>query len=469
MLARHRWSLPSLALTVLALAATFAADAGAATVEPARLHGCDLGLARKLRCGHVTVPLRRADPALGTTKVAFAIRTRSDRNRPSLGTIMAMDGGPGYASTSAPFARSLAAVLAPLLRRYDLVFFDERGTGRSDVVNCPDLQAGLVPEPIAIGECANQLGPSFAAYTTGEAADDLDVVRRALGLGRVFFYGDSYGTLFGQAYAARYPGSLRGLVLDSAYPANDRYYRTLLPAARNGLKIACRRSPDCSGNPAERYARVVRRFHRVGRSTDGLLSFLLQAGTLAPRSYLSLDEGDRRFLAGEPRRLNRLIAPGPPGHGPLSEFSYGLEIAVECNDYPLLWDRSLPGVDERINQLAGATLTAIDPRYFTPFSRREYLFSDAAHLTNCLNWPVPPAGGLEPPVPAGWRAPTSFPTLILAGEVDDITSVKEAREVKARFPRSDLYVVPDRGHASSLYFPFRSPAVGVIRKFIASH
>ena len=38
--------------------------------------------------------------------------------------------------------------------------------------------------------------------------------------------------------------------------------------------------------------------------------------------------------------------------------------------------------------------------------------------------------------------------------------------MQARFPRSALYVVPDRGHVSSLYFPFRSPAVGVIRRFI---
>jgi pimeloyl-ACP methyl ester carboxylesterase len=452
----------SLALTVLALAAS---PAGATAVP---LRKCDIGMARELRCGHVTVPLRRADPALGTTKVAFAVRTHSDRARPALGTIMAMDGGPGYASTSAPFARSLAAVLAPLLNRYDLVFFDERGTGRSDVVDCHDLQAGLVPEAIAIGECADQLGPPFAAYTTGEAAHDLDAVRQALDLGKVFFYGDSYGTLFGQAYAVRYPGSLRGLILDSAYPANDPYYRTLYPAGLAGLRIACRRSPGCPGNPVERYARVVSRFHRAGRSTDELLSSLLQAGTLAPRSYLSLDEGDRRFLAGEPRRLNRLIAPGSAGHGPLSEFSYGLEIAVECNDYPLLWDPAAVGIDQRIRQLSGS-VAGLPPDYFAPFSRREYLFSSAAHLTNCLNWPAPPAGGLEPPVPAGWKAPTSFPTLILAGQVDDITSVAEAREVKNRFPRSDLYVVPDRGHSSSLYFPFRSPAVGAIRRFIASH
>jgi cobalt-zinc-cadmium efflux system protein len=38
----------------------------------------------------------------------------------------------------------------------------------------------LVQEQIAIGECANQLGPRYAGYTTGEAAHDLEAVRRAL-------------------------------------------------------------------------------------------------------------------------------------------------------------------------------------------------------------------------------------------------------------------------------------------------
>jgi pimeloyl-ACP methyl ester carboxylesterase len=448
---------------ILLAALLLPALAGAAGPQ---LRRCDLGLPRPFRCGRIVAPMRRADPALGTTKVAFAVRTRSDRGRPSLGTIMAMDGGPGYASTDAPFARSLVAALAPLLRRRDLVLFDERGSGRSDVVDCPTLQAGLIEEGIAIGECADRLGPRYAGYTTAEAANDLEAVRRALGLGKVFLYGDSYGTLFGQAYAVRYPGSLRGLVLDSAYPGDDPYYRTLLPAGLDGLRISCRRSSRCEGGPVARFARVVHRFHAAKRSTEGLLDFLLQAGTLAPRSYLSLDEADRHFLAGEPRRLSRLIAPGPAGHGELSEFSYGLEIAVECNDYPLLWDPRV-GIDERIRQLSTA-VTRLPKDHFRPFGRREYLLSSAAHLTNCLTWPAPPPGGLEPPVPAGWRAPTTFPTLILAGQVDDITSVAEARQVGRRFPRSRLYVVPDRGHASSLYFPFRSPGVAAIRHFIAS-
>lgn len=436
----------------------------ASTADAVALHRCDLGAKRPLRCGHVTVPLRRGDPALGSTRILYAVRLRSDRRHRSLGTILATDGGPGYASTAAPYVRSLSAVLAPLLRRRDLVFVDARGTGRSGVVDCPTLQSGLIQEGIAIGECADRLGPRYAAYTTAETARDLDAVRRALGVERVFFYGDSYATLLGQAYAVRYPSRLRGLILDSAYPADDPYYRTLLPAGRRALGLACRNSPACTGDAVARFGRVVRRFHALRRSTEDLIRFLLEAGTLAPRSYLSLDDASRRFLHGDPRRLDRLIAPGPAGHGDLGEFSYGLEIAVECNDYPLLWDPQAP-TGERIRQLSAAT-GLLPANYFAPFGRREYLLSSAAHLTNCLTWPAPPAGGLEPPVPAGWRASTSSPTLILAGQLDDVTSVVEARQVEARFPRSRLYVVPNRGHASSLYYPFHSPAVGKIRGFL---
>ncbi len=457
---RALWASPVLLLLALAVAMPPAAAAGV------KLHSCDLGARRPLRCGQIRVPLRRSDPALGSTAIGFAVRPRGDRSRPSLGTVIAADGGPGYSSTAAPFVRSVAALLAPLLARRELVFVDERGTGLSDAIDCPALQRGTIQEYIAIGQCAQQLGPRTAAYTTAEAAADLDAVRRALGLGHVFYYGDSYGTLLGQSYAARFPSSLRGVVLDSAYPGEDPYYRTLYPAGLNGLRVSCRQAAACSGDPVGRFRRVVERFHAAGRSTEDLLAFLLGAGTLAPRSYLSLDEADRRYLAGEPRRLERLIAPESAGHGDLREFSYGMEIAVECNDYRLLWDPADPTAG-RIRQLS-ASVTGLPADYFAPFSRGEYLFSRAAHLTNCLMWPAP-AAGTEPPVPPGWRAPASMPALVLAGQVDDVTSVAEARQVSRRFPRSRLYVVPGRGHASSIYYPFRSPAVGVIRGFIRSH
>jgi pimeloyl-ACP methyl ester carboxylesterase len=468
---------PVLALVLFALGMLGAGTASAAApldaTEPApprpKLHRCDLGMPRPFRCGHIMVPLDRANPAWGETKVVFAIRHRRDTKQPSLGTIFAMDGGPGYASTAKPYASSLIAALGPVLRRRDLVLYDMRGTGLSDVVDCPALQEGLIQESIVITQCANQLGPRrVGAYTSGEAAEDMDQLRRALGLGlgKIFFYGDSFGTFFGQAFAVRHPSALRGLILDSAYPGNDPYYRTLLPAGLNGLRIACRDAPTCSGDPVARLTRVVEAFHRERRSTESLIAFLLEAGTLAPRSYLSLDDGDRRFVAGDRSRLDRLLAPEPAGEK-LTEFSSGLAIAVECNDYKTLWD-SDGSLRDRVAELFEAT-REIRPDSFAPFGNAEYILSSAARLTPCLYWPAPPRGPNEPAIPSEWQAPRSFPTLITSGQVDDVTSVREAHEVQARFPRSRLYVVPDRGHVSSLYFPFRSPEVGVIRRFIASH
>jgi pimeloyl-ACP methyl ester carboxylesterase len=433
----------------------------------AKLRSCDLGTARPLRCGHVTVPLLRGDPALGSTRIGFAVRPRGDRSRPSLGTIFAVDGGPGYASTAAPYVRSFAAALAPLLRRHDVVFFDERGTGRSGAIDCRPLQRGTIQEAIAIGQCADQLGPSYAAYTTVEAAADMDAVRAALGPSQITLYGDSYGTLLGQAYAVRYPSHLRGLILDSAYPADDPYYRTLFPAFRRGLRIACRRAPKCHGNAIRRFRRVVRSYHHRKIPTGNLIGFALEAGTLAPRSYLSLDDGDRRYLHGNRRRLQRLINPGSPEQGNVHVFSYGLEVTVECNDYPLMWKRRA-SEPERRRQLT-ASIRRLPRHFFAPLRRREYLTSEEAHLVTCLTWPRPPADGLEPPVPRGWRAPARLRTLILAGELDDITSVREARQTARRFHHPRLYIDPNRGHVSDLYFPFRSPAVGVIRRFIRRH
>src|SRR4051794_28286430 len=118
----------------------------------AATHRCDLGPKRALRCGRVSVPLIRGEPALGRTTIAYAVRPRGNRDRPSLGAIFAVDGGPGYSSTDGPFVRSVIALLAPLLRRHELVFVDQRGTGLSDPIRCGGLQRGVTPESIAVGQ-----------------------------------------------------------------------------------------------------------------------------------------------------------------------------------------------------------------------------------------------------------------------------------------------------------------------------
>lgn len=67
--------------------------------------------------------------------------------------------------------------------------------------------------------CVNPrgVGASSAGVQSVEAmVDDLEAVRRAAGLGRVFFWGLSGGGFLGLAYAHRHPEALAGLVVDSA-------------------------------------------------------------------------------------------------------------------------------------------------------------------------------------------------------------------------------------------------------------
>jgi pimeloyl-ACP methyl ester carboxylesterase len=77
------------------------------TAEAADLGKCPKHVPpRRLRCGMVVVPLERADPSLGTIPITFAVREPGDRDRPALGTIFAVEGGPGPGA-SAPDAPTL--------------------------------------------------------------------------------------------------------------------------------------------------------------------------------------------------------------------------------------------------------------------------------------------------------------------------------------------------------------------------
>ena len=64
--------------------------------------------------------------------------TPADRTAEPLEPIVATEGGPGYATT--PSRGSYLQLFRPLLDRRDLLLVDNRGTGTSGAVRCPELQ-----------------------------------------------------------------------------------------------------------------------------------------------------------------------------------------------------------------------------------------------------------------------------------------------------------------------------------------
>lgn len=466
-----RSATPGRLVSIVAFAALLAMQSlgasGSAHATPA-LERCDIGTKRPFRCGHVPVPNVRGAPELGNRRIGFALRPPTDRSRPPLGTIVFAEGGPGYAATNFDSIRPVTAVFAPFLRRYRLLAIDQRGTGRSQPLYCRGLQQGRMPVPRALRECARQLGPLYQGYTTAESVADIEDVRLALGLrrSRMVIYGDSYGTYLGQSYAARYGEGLEGLILSSAAPivGESPFWPSLYPAARRALRLSCLRSPDCSGDATARFDRFLRRAGTGSRLAARVLLYTMaEASNYAPASYRELNAAISAWLDGRPRRLRFISDPGPPGSGPASYFSEGMFAAVVCNDYPTPWDRSDP-VPARRAELE-RKIRAFRPRdLFAPFSRRAWAMSPASGISSCLPWPGP-TDLMEPPIPPGAKMPGDLDTLVISGEFDAITSTVEGRQTARLFPRGRYHEVPNRGHASELFFPFSSPATARIRAF----
>lgn len=168
-----------------------------------------------LRCVAMDVPLDYGSPgerlSLHVT-VAPALRETAQPD-----PLFVLAGGPGDSGSE------IIVLLDSAFRRVhatrDIVFIDQRGTGRSGKLGCKDLpDLGTVSESEdekALFDCLQKLAKPYRHYSTATAVRDLDEVRKALGYRQVNIWGGSYGTRLGQAYARSFPGNVRSLVLDS--------------------------------------------------------------------------------------------------------------------------------------------------------------------------------------------------------------------------------------------------------------
>ena len=155
-------------------------------------------------------------------------------------------------------------------------------------------------------------------FNTAYSARDVSGVLRALRLGRVDLYGDSYGSWFAQVFASRYPGQLRSVTLDSTYQVLDLdpWYTTTVVTARRafdaglpavgGLRGGDRRR----GRPGPGSARWQRRLARAPVSGETTTA----DGDRGPAHRDRADPGQPGQQRG--LRPGRLPGPGRGRAGP---------------------------------------------------------------------------------------------------------------------------------------------------------
>lgn len=457
----------ALAMAALSPTATEARD-DTVVVGTVTLHPCNV--TERALCGSIRREWEPGVPAQGTLKVGFAFVPAKDG--PAVGTLVPHEGGPGYSTTGS--VDYFTGMYRHLLDHRNLLLVDQRGTGRSAALDCPDLQDLKVAYDVAAGRCGRGLGDRADDYTTALSADDLAAVADALGLDDLDIYGDSYGTFFVQVFAGRHPDLVRSVIADGAYPAYGEtgWYPTQGPAMTSSFEKVCERSPVCrnGGRPwkatLNRVLDIVREHPWRGSSHDAdgrrmkvtvdaeSLVAIAYGATYGPAFYREMTAALRSALRGDRAPLLRLVAEATGGGtdaGNPRDYSEGLDAAVACHDYPQVYDMTASPAERR-EQYAKALRqrTRTHPHTYGPFTVREYARSDWQMLDWCLRWPTAPADDpAGPPRPPGGSYP-DVPVLVLSGELDSITTPAEGAMILQQFPNATQVEIPNSFHVTAL-------------------
>src|SRR5262245_31878025 len=169
-------------------------------------------------CVTLKVPLDHFDALNpGTLDVVFAVLPATGNRK---GMFVTATGGPGTSGLAAK--DSYTAAFNPSIRkRFDIVFFDQRGVAASGGLTCPETAArfyqadgrAVTPAQEAAlknaahafaNSCVSDMGtPQYLRYLgTAQAVEDLEHFRLLMQDDQFWLYGESYGTQYAQAYAA---------------------------------------------------------------------------------------------------------------------------------------------------------------------------------------------------------------------------------------------------------------------------
>jgi pimeloyl-ACP methyl ester carboxylesterase len=442
-------------------------------------------------CGRIDRPLDPAGTSGGRISIYFEFYPHLAAG-PSIGTLVATEGGPGYPATES--RDDYLALFRPLRTRRDVVIMDNRGTGKSGAIDCPALQTAVQWTVDLVGGCGRKLGERAALYSTAYAADDLAAILERLGAGPIDLYGDSYGTYFEQVFALRHPRALRSVVLDGAYPVSGpdyAWYPTYAPAMRAKFELACQRAPACARLPGRSLDRVQPVLDELRRApfaahafdTDGQgrdfqadasrLAIVMFGSAPALATVKEVDAAARAFADSDRAPLLRLMAEtvsGVDSRDPAAnpaKWSAGLAAAVMCQDPPQIFDMRLPPEERAADRdRVLAERRRSKPDTYAPFTIDEYrgMPLDYSFLDQCVAWPAAPPGAA--PVVTPDAVYPDAPALVLSGDLDNMTTVADGAAVAQAFPHGLQVIIANGLHVNALPRA-RSPCgAELVRRFV---
>ena len=424
---------------------------GSIAFQPCTLASPMAGAGVPAQCGTLSVAEDPARPR--GRKIALEIawipagEGGSDRRDP----VFMLAGGPGQAAVAT--YPTVAPAFREVTRNRDVVLVDQRGTGGSNLLQCPGMLEEMTDGGMTGDETATRTAMRDAAarcrdalsehadlrfYTTTDAVRDLDAVRQALGVERINLLGISYGTRVAQRYAGTYPQHTRSLVLDSPAPNELFLGNDFARNLENALALQfsrCAKIPDCTkalGDPRKALDALMARLrddpplvtYRDASSGRQAQAHLLPArvvGLARMYAYSPMAASILPLLIheGAQGRYDGLMALSKMLGSELSDqMAYGMQLSVVCSeDADGLKDD--PDMD---GSLLGNSLVA-------------------GLVAQCDAWP-------KGKRPDDFHKPlaSDVPALLLSGELDPVTPPAYAERVVETLPNGRSLVLRGQGH-----------------------
>ncbi len=443
------------------------ATAGASTTSILRtLGGAPCTSTSAFTCVRISVPLNHFDPAdTRMIKVAFAVRPA---NKTSHGLFVVATGGPGSSGILSADSY-LSSFSQKMLDRYDVVFFDQRGIGRSGGLTCPKATAAartdtqeLMPSTITyVNACTAELkSTTLLPYVgTSQAIEDLAAFRERLGRPDIRIYGESYGTQYAQTYAAAHPDGLKGVIIDGVVDLTLTGPQFWASAARqfesvlNTTLAVCDNRPRCKADAGGSLGAVYDRLEARVEKAPIPVRFPLANGTRVDREltaslFQTVISGELYGTNGRMMLTRALTAAARDDLVPLLRLAYqdamlnpqtlkpiidpswsdAMYLGVDCRDYHYYDGTQLQrsaAYMAQADQVAGSL-----PRIGGALFLSDY---------PCIWWP-----GEEPPSarPAALTNP-DIPTFVIVATADPITPATQGRAVYSRL--DDGYLITTQG------------------------
>jgi len=401
------------------------------------------------RCGHITVFEDRAAQAGRTLDLHVVVlpATGSEVKEP----LFFLAGGPGQANTD--LVQVALGLFASVREHRDMVFVDQRGTGRSGRIDCP-VDAAETPQdvfgnlfdPGQIRQCLKEVKKHAdpTLYTTDLAVDDLDEVRQRLGYEKVLLRGGSGGTRTALVWMRRHPDSVVGALLDGVVPTDFRAPSTMARGCQDTLNAViseCNSQDDCH----TAFPRLAEDFQTAFRLfKDGPVNTFV-VDPQGNRTEVEMHRGDfnyavrgvmysARSLPKLPAMIHQAaetgrIQPFAQAYwqrqvGLRPYVAMGVHFGVYCSE-------DLPFIGEE--EVAGFTEGSFVGRY---------LYDQ--YLGACEEWEVKP-------VDRSYLRPieSENPVLLYSGYYDPSTPSSLGEQVAAHLPNSRHVMVRNESHGSA--------------------